>query len=79
MAEVGDIALSEDYPLVPDTGEDGKVKFGAREINRTRDYIASLKKATPQNKAAYRLAAGISTGTANPSGGENGDIYLKQI
>ena len=79
MSTVGSEAAGQGYPLVPDTGEDGKVRYGAREINRTRDFVATLKKLIPKNKSAYRTAAGITTGTANPSGGENGDIYFKQL
>lgn len=40
---VGDDANAGGYPLVPNTGEEGKVRFGAREINRTRDFIAQVK------------------------------------
>lgn len=74
---VGDDAAAAGYSLVPDTGEDGKVKWGAREINRTRDYIAQFKATVPASKAAYRTAAGITSGTAAPSGGTDGDIYLQ--
>jgi len=76
---VGDDALAAGYSLVPDTGEDGKVKWGAREINRTRDFIAQVKASLPTGKAGYRAAAGITAGTADPlnSFGDNGDIYLK--
>ena len=34
---IGDDALAAGYALVPSSGEEGKVKYGAREINRTRD------------------------------------------
>lgn len=37
---IGDDAAAAGFPLVPESGEDGKVKYGAREINRTRDLIA---------------------------------------
>lgn len=74
---IGDEATQQGYILVPDTGEDGRVRWGAREINRTRDYIALIKKILPTSKAAYRTASGISSGTGNPSGGANGDIYFK--
>ena len=40
---IGDDAANAGYQLVPTTGEDGKVKYGAREINRTRDYVANVK------------------------------------
>lgn len=76
---VGDDAAQAGYPLVPNTGEEGRVRHGAREINRTRDFIAQVKKLIPTSKAAYRTAAGISSGTAAPSGGANGDIYFRVV
>ena len=76
---VGDAANAAGYPLVPDTGEDGRVRWGSREINRTRDLVATLKGLIPANKTAYRAAAGITSGTADPSGGSDGDIYFKII
>jgi hypothetical protein len=76
---VGDAADAAGYALVPDTGEEGRVRWGGREINRTRDYIALLKALVPTGKSAYRLAAGISSGTADPTGGNDGDIYFKII
>lgn len=76
---VGADAKKAGYPLVPDTGEEGKVKWGAREINRTRDMIALVKALIPANKPSRRNWAGISTGTRNPSGGSDGDIYFKVI
>lgn len=76
---VGDAAKAQGYPLVPDTGEDGRVRWGSREINRTRDLIAAVKGLVPANKGAYRTAAGISSGTADPAGGNDGDIYFKII
>lgn len=74
---VGDTAAAAGYPLVPDSGEEGKVKWGAREINRTRDIAAGLKAIVPINKASFRSSAGISSGTAEPAGGMDGDIYFK--
>lgn len=76
---VGDEAAAQGYPLVPDTGEEGRVRWGAREINRTRDFIAAVRALIPSSKAGYRSAAGISSGTADPSGGTDGDIYFKII
>ena len=87
---IGDDALNEGYGVVPDSGENGRVRWGAREINRTRDYIALLKQYVraeiigvtnkiPTTKTQFRTGAGIRSGTANPSGGENGDIYFKII
>lgn len=62
---VGDDADKAGMPLVPDSGEDGKVAYGAREINRTRDFIANRS----------------MSGTAVPSNsmGKNGDIYFRII
>lgn len=76
---VGDDATNAGYALVPDTGEDGKVKWGAREINRTRDFIAQVKNSMPIGKAGYRAAAGITSGTTDPvnTAGADGDIYLR--
>ena len=74
---IGDAAAAAGYSLVPDTGEDGKVKWGGREINRTRDFIAGLKALIPGSKDASRTAAGITSGTADPTGGSDGDIYFK--
>lgn len=76
---VGDQASEAGYSLVPGSGEDGRVRWGAREINRTRDYIAAVLGIVPTTRAGFRTAAGISSGTASPSGGFNGDIYFKII
>lgn len=76
---IGDAASAAGYPLVPDSGEDGKVKWGARELNRTRDFIAGLKALIPGSKDASRTAAGITSGTGDPTGGTDGDIYFKII
>lgn len=76
---IGDDAAAAGFPLVPNTGEEGRVRYGAREINRTRDEVAQTKATIPVGKAAYRTAAGISSGTADPAGGSDGDIYFKII
>ena len=76
---IGDDAVAAGLSLVPETGEDGRVRWGAREFNRTRDFIAQVKALIPVGKPAYRTAAGISSGTAAPSGGNDGDIYFKII
>lgn len=76
---VGDSATAAGYPLVPDTGEEGRVRWGGREINRTRDFIALVKAVVPVGKAGYRTAAGISSGTSIPTGGNDGDIYFRII
>lgn len=74
---IGDDAAAAGYPLVPDSGEEGRVRWGSRELNRTRDFIALLKALIPVGKGSYRSASGISSGTAAPSGGNDGDIYFK--
>ena len=76
---VGDQAAADGYAIVPDTGEEGRVRWGGREINRTRDYIAILKNMIPVGKSGYRTASGISSGTGDPTGGSDGDIYFKII
>lgn len=76
---IGDDASNVGFLLVPDTGPDGLVKDGAKEINRTRDYIAQVKGTIPSGKAAYRTASGVSSGTADPTGGVDGDVYFKII
>jgi len=76
---IGDDAQAAGYPLVPDNGEEGRVRWGAQEINRTRDFIAQVKSLIPIGKAAYRTASGISSGTGDPTGGVDGDIYLKIV
>lgn len=74
---IGDNALAAGFSLVPDTGEEGRVRWGSRELNRSRDFIAQVKALIPVGKPAYRAAAGISSGTAFPTGGNDGDIYFK--
>lgn len=86
---VGDDATSAGYALVPDTGEEGLVRYGAREINRTRDFIALVKAMIPdvqplnkggtgsKTKGGARANLGITSGTASPTGGSDGDIYFK--
>lgn len=76
---IGDNATAAGFPLVPDTGEEGRARWGAREINRTRDFVAQVKALIPVGKPAYRSAAGISSGTADPTGGSDGDIYFKIV
>lgn len=76
---VGDQAQAAGFPLVPDSGEEGRVRWGAREINRTRDFIAQVRGLIPSGKSAYRAAAGITYGTGDPTGGNDGDIHFKII
>lgn len=71
---IGDDATNAGYSLVSNTDI---VKDGAKEINRTRDYVGLLKISVPNGKAAYRTASGITSGTADPSGGTDGDVYFK--
>lgn len=74
---VGDAAQAAGYGFVPDTGEDGRVRHGAREINRTRDFLAQLKALIPSSSSAFRSSAGITYGSTAPSGGAEGDIYFR--
>ena len=76
---IGDDAVAAGFPLVPNNGSEGLVNLGPREINRTRDEVAQTKALIPTSKGAYRTAAGISAGTADPTGGNDGDIYFKYI
>lgn len=75
----GDDALAAGFTTVPDTGEEGRVRWGAREINKTRDWVAQVKNLIPVGKGGFRSASGISSGTADPSGGADGDIYFKVL
>lgn len=74
---VGDDAVAAGFAIL--NGAVDKAIDGDLEINRTRDYVAQTKALIPVGKAGYRTAAGISSGTADPSGGADGDIYLKII
>ena len=76
---IGDQAVAAGFTIVPETGEEGRVRWGAREINRARDFVAQVKALLPVGKAGYRTAAGISSGTAEPTGGNDGDIYFKIV
>lgn len=79
---IGDKAIEAGYAIVPDSGVDGRVRYGAREINRTRDYIATVKQKLdekPDTRAEYREATGIYYGpsTPSPSLGTIGDLYFR--
>lgn len=76
---VGDDAKAANLPLVPGTGEEGKRKHGAREINRTRDMVAKVMAMIPTGKSAYRTASGITISTSDPSGGSDGDLHFKVV
>lgn len=88
---IGDDAAAAGFSLV--NGTTGLVKDGDDEMNRTRDYIAQVKAlikavwAISDGGTGATTAAGARTnlgipGTItisqfNPSGGSNGDIWLK--
>jgi hypothetical protein len=79
---IGDDAAAAGFPLVPETGEEGRVRWGAREFNRTRDLIAQVKKLIPSSPDAFRTSAGITSGTAAPvdaDGKPNGAVYFKTV
>jgi len=77
---IGDAAAGQMWPLVPESGsDDARVRWGAREINRTRDLVAGVKTTIPVGKPGYRTAAGITSGTSEPTGGADGDIYFKIV
>lgn len=80
MAE-GDQAKAAGFAVVPETGEEGRVRWGAKEINRTRDYIAQVKALIPLGRAGFRSAAGITSGVTDPAptSGAEGDVYFKII
>jgi hypothetical protein len=77
----GTEAAAAGYPIVPDSGEDGRVRWGAREINRTRDFVAQLKKVIPSGKGGFRTSSGITSSTSIPSNtvGNDGDIHFKIV
>lgn len=70
---IGDDATDAGYPIVPETGTGAEVKWGAREINRTRDFVAQLKALIPTRKTFSGTAA------PNNADGANGDIYYKIV
>ena len=78
---VGVEATAAGFPLVPETGEEGRVRWGAKELNRTRDFIAQVKLLIPIGKAAWREAGGTTSGTTLPANtvGDNGDIFFKIV
>lgn len=88
---IGDDAAAAGYPLVPNTGEEGKVRWGAREINRTRDFVAQIGARIKNmwaiseggtgatTKAGARANLGFTSSTTIPNNttGENGDIHFR--
>lgn len=76
---IGEDATAAGYPLVPNTGDPGKVKLGAQEINRTRDFIAQVQALIPVGISAYQAASGIHMGSTPPGTGDglpDYSIYL---
>jgi hypothetical protein len=90
---IGDDATAAGYPLVPNTGEEGKVRYGAREINRTRDLIAQVKNLIlaiwpvsrggtgSSTKSGARTNLGFTSSTSVPSNatGTDGDVHFKTL
>jgi hypothetical protein len=92
---IGDDAAAAGYPLVPATGSGGEVRFGAQEINRTRDFVADVKNTIPaiwpvanggtgaSTAAGAQVNLGIASGTAAASdavgGAVDGNIYFKIV
>jgi hypothetical protein len=76
---IGDDAAAAGWPLVPDDGEEGRIHWGAREINRTRDFAAQVKSSIPNGENAYRIAAGITIGLNDPGPTTPGTIYFKVV
>ena len=74
---VGDDAIAAGFAIV--NGATDKFIDGDTEINRTRDYIAQVKATIPVSPAAFRTAAGITSGTGAPTGGADGDIYFQIV
>lgn len=74
---IGDDAVAKGMPLVPETGSvDALVRYGARELNRTRDFIANTRDLIPT--AGQLGLTGVHTiSSANPSGGSDGDVWFK--
>lgn len=70
---IGDTAKKQGYALVPGSGEEGRVHWGSREINRTRDYIAAVLKSIPTTAASWRSHAGF-TSLGYPTVEQDGDI-----
>jgi hypothetical protein len=72
-------------PDVPDTG---KITDGNDRMSETRQALNTLyARITPvtlggtggTTKATARSGLGITSGTANPSGGTDGDVYFKIV
>lgn len=90
MAGEGTAAAAAGMDVVPPnaTGGDatsgGFVKWGFREINKTRDYIATKMSTIPTNKSGYRAAAGITYSSVAPTStvpasSADGDVHFKYL
>lgn len=73
---IGDDAANAGYAVVPEGGEEGKVRYGAREINRTRDYVAVVK-TTLDDRLSSKITRGINY--PDNADGNDGDIYFKIV
>lgn len=69
---IGDSAAAAGMDIVPETGENGKVKYGGREINKTRDYTAERTKRTAPNIA-------IHVGAQAPANPVVGHLWFEPI
>lgn len=78
---IGDAAAAAGLPLVPGTGEEGKRKHGAREINRTRDFVAEAIKMIPVGVDGYRSSVKINAGPGvpGPNDGVEGEIWFQIV
>lgn len=90
---IGDEAAAAGYPIVPNTGEEGKVRYGAREINRSRDIAAQIKAlilatwpvtrggtgSTTKSGARTNLGFTSSTGIPDSTAGVDGDIHFRTL
>lgn len=88
---VGEDTVNAGWPLVQESGENGRVRWGAREINRTRDLASKVQGifmdvwpvsdggtgATERRQAKVNL--GITCSTAEPPAkrGNNGDLWFQ--
>lgn len=78
---LGDDAKAAGYPLVPGSGEEGRIKYGAREINRTRDFIAQVLALVPKNRDDLRGKAQMTIvySDPGPQDGVDGEIVFRVI